>query len=141
MVPLSVQPPAISGNGASAKIELGGTVIVSPTAPGPNSRFRKSSESAQPGTVAATNVLWPGPFSRAAISVTDDASSQPSVLERTGPWALFRILEAGSMTSSPETVSATFIVAGRELRYEITTGSINPLNLSALRDFRCPDGI
>ena len=79
---------------------------------------------------------------RTAISVTNDATSQPSVLERTGPWSLFRILEAGSMTVRAETASATFIVAGRELRYQITTGSIkNPLNLGALRDFRCPSGI
>ena len=79
---------------------------------------------------------------RTAISVAADASSQPSVLERTGPWSLFRILEAGSMTVRAETASATFIVAGRELKYQITTGSIkNPLNLGALRDFRCPTGI
>jgi type VI secretion system protein ImpL len=142
MVALSVQPPVVTGAGASAKIELGGTVIVSPTSSPPSSVFGASSQPAQPATVAPTNVLWPGPSMRTAISVTNDASSQPSVLERTGPWSLFRILEAGSMTARAETASATFIVAGRELKYQITTGSIrNPLNLSALRDFRCPSGI
>jgi type VI secretion system protein ImpL len=41
-----------------------------------------------------------------------------------------------------ETASATFIVAGRELSYQISTGSLrNPLNLSVLREFRCPTGI
>lgn len=79
---------------------------------------------------------------RTAISVVNDASGQPSVLERNGPWSLFRILEAGSMTARAETASAMFIVAGRELKYQITTGSIkNPLNLSVLRDFHCPTGI
>ena len=39
MVALSVQPPVITGAGASAKIELGGTVIVSPTALGPELGF------------------------------------------------------------------------------------------------------
>jgi type VI secretion system protein ImpL len=142
MVALSVQPPVVTGAGASAKIELGGTAIVSPTSSPPSSVFGASSQPAQPATVAPTNVLWPGPSMRTAISVTNDASSQPSVLERTGPWSLFRILEAGSMTARAETASATFIVAGRELKYQITTGSIrNPLNLSALRDFRCPSGI
>jgi type VI secretion system protein ImpL len=142
MVALSVLPAVITGAGASARIELGGTAIVSPTAPAPSSSFGTSSQPVQPVTVAPTNVQWPGPSMRAAISVTNDASSPPSVLERTGPWSLFRILEAGSMTARAETASATFIVAGRELKYQITTGSIrNPLNLSALRDFRCPSGI
>jgi type VI secretion system protein ImpL len=142
-VSLSVQPPVVSGAGASARIELGGTVIVSPTATAPSgSVFSNSPPPVQPTTVPPTNVQWPGPSMRTAISVTNDATSQPSVLERTGPWSLFRILEAGSMTVRAETASATFIVAGRELRYQITTGSIkNPLNLGALRDFRCPSGI
>ena len=39
MVALSVQPPVIAGDGASAKIEMAGTVIVSPTAPAPGSSF------------------------------------------------------------------------------------------------------
>ena len=143
MVALSVQPPVIAGDGASAKIEMAGTVIVSPTAPGPGSSLLgKPSQAAQPTTVAPTNVLWPGPSMRTAISVVNDASGQPSVLERNGPWSLFRILEAGSMTARAETASAMFIVAGRELKYQITTGSIkNPLNLGVLREFRCPTGI
>ena len=143
MVALSVQPPTITGAGASAKIELGGIVIVSPAAAAPStSVFGTSSQPPPPANVAPTNVQWPGPSMRTAISVTNDATSQPSVLERTGPWSLFRILEAGSMTARAESASATFIVAGRELKYQITTGSIrNPLNLGALRDFRCPSGI
>jgi type VI secretion system protein ImpL len=145
MVALSVQPPVVSGTGASAKIELGGTAIVSPTVPTPGSGSvfgGASAASPQPVTVAPTNVMWPGPSMRTAISVTNDATSQPSVLERTGPWSMFRILEAGSMSARAETASATFIVAGRELKYQITTGSIrNPLNLGALREFRCPSGI
>ncbi|MBR1155206.1 type VI secretion system membrane subunit TssM [Bradyrhizobium sp. JYMT SZCCT0428] len=140
MVALSVLPPTISGAGVSAKIELGGTPIVSPvgpaTTPGPAPSPPPSA------SVAPTNVVWPGPSMKTAISVTNDASSQPSVLERTGPWSMFRILEAGSMTVRAETANTTFIVAGRELKYQITTGSIkNPLNLSALREFRCPSGI
>lgn len=142
MVALSVQPPVVTGAGASAKFELGGTAIVSPTASAPAAASGSPPQPAQPVSVAPTNVLWPGPSMRSAISVTNDASSQPSVLERTGPWSIFRILEAGSMTARAETANATFIVAGRELKYQITTGSIrNPLNLSALREFRCPSGI
>ena len=64
------------------------------------------------------------------------------MLERIGPWSLFRMLEAGSLSVRGETANATFIVGGRELRFQITTGSIrNPLNMAALREFRCPGGI
>jgi type VI secretion system protein ImpL len=140
-VAFSVLPPTISGAGASAKIEMGGVTILSPN-PQPVSTGLFSSPAPQPVTVTPTNVQWPGPSTRTAISVANDATSQPSVLEKTGPWSLFRLLEAGSVTARAETANATFIVAGRELKYEITTGSIkNPLNLGALREFRCPSGI
>jgi type VI secretion system protein ImpL len=87
-------------------------------------------------------VQWPGASPRTAISVTADAGGAPSVLERSGAWSLFKFLEAGNMQVRGETATATFIVGGRELRYQITSGSLrNPLNLSALREFRCPSGI
>ncbi len=144
MVALSVQPPVMTAPGASAKIELAGTVITSPAPPAPpaTTSFSAPPPAAPPSKVPPTNVQWPGPSTRTAISVTNDATGQPSVLERTGPWSLFRILEAGSLTARAETASATFIVAGRELNYQISTGSIrNPLNLAPLREFRCPSGI
>ena len=77
MVALYGQPPVIAGDGASAKIEMAGTVIASPTAPGAGSSLLgKSSQTAQPTTAAPTNVLWPGPSMRTAISVVNDASGQ-----------------------------------------------------------------
>jgi type VI secretion system protein ImpL len=64
------------------------------------------------------------------------------VLERTGPWSMFRMLEAGSLSVRAENAVATFIVGGHELRYQISSGSIrNPLNLATLREFHCPGGI
>jgi type VI secretion system protein ImpL len=52
------------------------------------------------------------------------------------------MLEAGALSAKGETASASFIVAGQELNYQISTGSVrNPLNLSTLRDFRCPAGL
>jgi type VI secretion system protein ImpL len=52
------------------------------------------------------------------------------------------MLEAGSLMSKAETSSSTFIVAGNELNYQISTGSIqNPFNFTPLREFRCPSGI
>jgi type VI secretion system protein ImpL len=93
-----------------------------------------------PPSSSPTTLQWPGASARTAISV--DEGGPPSVLERIGPWSLFRMLEAGSLSVKGEAATATFIVGGRELRFQITTGSIrNPLNLALLREFRCPGGI
>jgi type VI secretion system protein ImpL len=52
------------------------------------------------------------------------------------------MLEAGSLSAKGETANANFIVAGHELNYQISTGSVrNPFNLATLREFRCPSGI
>jgi type VI secretion system protein ImpL len=138
LVSLAIKPPRAAVPGVDVKTEIGGTVIASPGAPGGASAFGASPP---PSSAAPSTVQWPGPSARTAISVSSE-TGPPSVLERTGPWSLFRMLEAGSLSTKGETASATFIVAGNELNYQISTGSIrNPLNLATLREFRCPSGI
>lgn len=122
---LAIQPPIASGPGTSVNLEIGDTVIWSP-----------SSRSA-----AQISVQWPDLSMRTAVYAANESNGQPSILERIGPWSLFRLLEAGSLSIDGSAATATFILAGRELRYQFTTGSMrNPLNLSLLRDFRCPTG-
>jgi type VI secretion system protein ImpL len=136
MVTLSIKPP-VGNVGITIKTDIGGTVITSPSAQAPSFMGGTS----PPPTATPTTVQWPGPAPRTAISVASN-NDPPSVLERTGPWSLFRMLEAGSLQSRAETSSSTFIVAGNELNYQISTGSIqNPFNLTPLREFRCPSGI
>jgi type VI secretion system protein ImpL len=138
-VSLAIKPPRAAGSGVDIKTEIGGTVIASPSAPGGASAFGASPP--PPSSAAPSTVQWPGPSARTAISVSSE-TGPPSVLERTGPWSLFRMLEAGSLSTKGETASATCIVAGNELNYQISTGSVrNPLNLATLREFRCPSGI
>jgi type VI secretion system protein ImpL len=133
IVSLSIKPPRAASSGVDIKTEIGGTVIASPASP-------LLGSSAPPSSVPFT-VQWPGASPRTAISVTS-GGGQPSVLERTGPWSLFRMLEAGSLSAKGEAASASFIVAGQELSYQISTGSVrNPFNLATLREFRCPSGI
>jgi type VI secretion system protein ImpL len=139
-VSLAIKPPRAAGPGVDVKTEIGGTVIASPGIPGGASAFG-ASPPPPPSSAAPSTVQWPGPSARTAISVSSE-TGPPSVLERTGPWSLFRMLEAGSLSTKGETANATFIVAGNELNYQISTGSIrNPLNLATLREFRCPSGI
>jgi type VI secretion system protein ImpL len=87
-------------------------------------------------------VQWPGASLRTAVSMAANANAAPSVLERTGPWSLFRILEAGSVSVRAEAATASFIIGGYDLRYQFTSGSSrNPLNMATLREFKCPSGI
>jgi type VI secretion system protein ImpL len=92
--------------------------------------------------MSPVSVQWPGGSLRAAISIAINPNVPPSVLERNGPWSLFRLLEAGSLSVGAEKATASFLVGGYDSRYELTSGSSkNPLNLAALREFKCPSGI
>ena len=135
MVQLTVKPAFVSD--ASATLEIGGTVIASPTASN-----NLPANTQQPASAAPVLVQWPGASLRAAISAPTSPGGQPSVLEKTGPWSLFRLLEAGGVSVHGETATASFAVGGTVLRYNFTSAaSRNPLNLMALRTFRCPSGI
>jgi type VI secretion system protein ImpL len=139
MVSLSVRPPILPIPGASVRLEMGGTSVVSPAV---GNTLGPPAAAAAQATDAPITVQWPGASLRTAISVAVDDSAQPSVLERTGPWSMFRMLEAGSLAVKSENATASFVVGGQELRYRISSGSLrNPLNLSALREFHCPGGI
>jgi type VI secretion system protein ImpL len=136
MVSLAVKPPPAAG--AGTKFEIGGVTVAS-AAPGAAAGPAAANAAQGDGTVA---VQWPGPSQRAAISVVPDDGSAPSVLERTGPWSLFRMLDVGSLAVKAENATAKFIVGGYELHYRFSSGSLrNPLNLSVLREFHCPGGI
>jgi type VI secretion system protein ImpL len=64
------------------------------------------------------------------------------VLERTGAWSLFRMLDAGAAAKRGDRMVARYIVGGRELTYQFTISSLqNPFSLPALREFRCPTGL
>jgi type VI secretion system protein ImpL len=117
----------VSGAG---QMEIGGTVISAPTA----------SSSAAPA--APVVVQWPGASLRAAVTAGGGLMTPPSVLEKTGPWALFRLLEAGALSAHGGSASASFAVGGAFANFDFTSGATqNPLNLTLLRTFKCPSGI
>ena len=57
------------------------------------------------------------------------------VLERTGPWSLFRLLEAGGISVNGEVATANFAVAGYMLRYD------SPLRRATIRSIWRPWGV
>ena len=108
----------------------------------------------QAGTSVSSQAMqWPAGGGRSAVILSVDPPSpgllgssapalQPAVLERSGAWSLFRLLDAGAPVTRGDRLVATFYVGGRELQYQLSFGSrLNPYNLPALRDFRCPAGI
>jgi len=126
---LGVTPPALSAADATVKMDINGVII----------------ESKQ-GSSSPVAVQWPGAGGgRTAISVEQTAfgnGGTPSVLQRTGVWSLFRLLDAAAPVQRGDRVIASFIVGGRDLQYQFGTGTAqNPLVLPALREFHCPNGI
>ena len=86
---------------------------------------------------------WPGAGAGdASITMAPDMPDRKSSLERTGAWALFRLIDAGSSIQSGNSLKVSFVVFGREVSYQFTSSSlVNPLSMPALRQFKCPNGL
>ena len=137
-VTMAVTPLTLSGDAARAKLDINGTGVVT-----------------QGGISMPSTVQWPGPggLGRTAITIETGGGggggffggSAPTVstlLEKTGTWSLYRLLDTGSVLKQGDAVVATFVAGGRELSYRFNVSTIvNPLVLPALREFKCPSGI
>jgi type VI secretion system protein ImpL len=112
--------------GFVAKFEIGGAAATSSNLANPT----------------PTSIQWPGAGGRTAVSLSSDPptqGAQPSEIARTGQWALFRLLDSASVSPRPNGLTASFIVGGRDIQFQIGTGTVfNPLLLPALREFKCP---
>ncbi|HXW72973.1 MAG TPA: type VI secretion system membrane subunit TssM [Methylocella sp.] len=131
---LTVVPPAIPSAPAAA----------APGSPSPNAAIKMEINgtlvASAPGNNAPTVVQWPGAGTgHAAITVTTDQSQQPTVIERYGPWSLFRLVDAGAPVARGDKVVVSYILAGRQIQYQIGVGSVlNAFTLPALKEFHCP---
>ena len=132
-VAFSVTPLGLNGDAGKASIDFNGTILV-----------------AQGGVGAPVTVQWPGPANPARTALQIEGtpsffgtSSGGSVLvEKTGFWSMFRLLDGGSVLKQGDAVVATLTVGSRQISLRFTTSTIqNPLVLPALREFRCPTGI
>ncbi len=125
-ISFEVRPQTLSGEATGATLLINGASVASVQ-----------------GTNPAVNVQWPGAGAGAAsIAIQPDLPDRKSTLERTGAWALFRLLDAGSVLPHGNTVGASFVIGGREVSYQFTAASLNnPLSLPSLRQFKCPNGL
>jgi type VI secretion system protein ImpL len=119
--------PLMLDNGAKeVTFELGGTSI-----------------SYAHGPPRATEITWPGPNGmQSARLVFDPApSGGTGTLSATGPWALFRLFDQGSLqrSGSAERYTLSFRLGERQASFEILAGSVlNPFAPGVLSGFQCP---
>lgn len=136
---VTVTPPAVVDPNVSAKLDFYGTAIVS-----------------QASGQGPVNAPWPGPGSfQLRITVTTTTPPSPDLpapkpagpatpgdvsilVDKSGVWALFHLLDdAGRGTNK-----VAFFSGGQNYQYQFASASAaNPLNLTAVRQFRCPAGI
>ena len=125
-VSFEVKPLTLSTDAQTATMAINGSNVV-----------------AQQGTNTPSNLQWPGAGAGAAsITMAPDMPDRKSNLERSGAWALFRLIDVGSSIQNGNAVKVSFVVGGREVSYQFTSASLNnPLSMPALRQFKCPNGL
>ena len=90
---------------------------------------------------APISLAWPGNggSGTANISLYPELPGRESRIGKEGPWALMRLIDAGSVSKNGEELIARFVIGGREVSYQFRIGSsFNPLFLPALKSFKCP---
>ncbi|MGV7031525.1 type VI secretion system membrane subunit TssM [Methylobacterium symbioticum] len=132
-VTFSVTPLTQTGDAGQAKLDVNGSVVAM-----------------QGGVATPTAVQWPGPAVpgrtvlqiEGAPSFFGTSSGPATILEKTGAWSLFRLLDTGSVLKQGDAVIATLNAGSRQISYRFGVNTLqNPLALPALREFRCPTGI
>ncbi|WP_240529978.1 type VI secretion IcmF C-terminal domain-containing protein [Novosphingobium sp. PC22D] len=142
-VPLKISLVSKSPETSAVEFSTGGTTY----------RF------AQPGG-GARNVAWAGagslPEAHVAFFAAPPASGEGGEaqsprpepeevgrIETEGPWALFRLMDAGEMANTGETsITVTFTRAGQSAKFAVgLPGSSNPFSRGGLWSFRCPTAL
>lgn len=94
----------------------------------------------------AYDLDWPSRTEASTASVTlAFVDGTEEKVERSGPWALLRLIDASRPSSrgAPDRFTITIGPPDRpDVTYELRTESVsNPFSLSVLRSFRCPDNL
>ncbi len=94
----------------------------------------------------ASDLQWPTDVEASTVSVTlNGVNGQELKVQQSGPWALFRLVDASQLSSrgSPDRFTITIGKPdGPKVTYELHAASVtNPFSLKVLRSFRCPDDL
>jgi type VI secretion system protein ImpL len=95
------------------------------------------------GPTRPVTVNWPGTnrIISARLAFDPPPSSGSPVIQTSGPWALFRLFDHGTLrqTGSADRYNLDFVLGDRTASFEIRAGSVlNPLAPGLLRAFSCP---
>ncbi len=125
-VRFDITPETLDSGAKQVTLELGGQVI-----------------NYAHGPQRAISVAWPGAAGMDSARLVFDPppSSGAPVLSATGPWALFRLFDQGTLqqSGSSERYTLSFHVGDRQASFAIRAGSVlNPFAPGMLHDFRCP---
>jgi type VI secretion system protein ImpL len=145
-VQLTVKPSVLNYPGAVAKLEIGGATVNNPTPQLPPQAMMPGAPPPmlQPTSVSPVLVQWPGgsPLTRITFAMGATAPTN-EFFKVVGPWSMFKVFEMGGLSVHGNNATVRYSLGGQlELTYELTSNaSSNPLNLAALREFKCPSGI
>jgi type VI secretion system protein ImpL len=142
-VQLAVTPNSLTVQGVTAKMEIGATPVPNPTPPPPPSIFGGTPPPQPPP--GPTQVQWQGAPLPSRITVAP-AAPGAKLPEANGPWSMFKLFEMVGLNPSGSGGVVRYLApaqAGQiELQYTVAGNTpANPLNLAALRQFKCPSGI
>ncbi|MFH5926814.1 type VI secretion system membrane subunit TssM [Roseomonas xinghualingensis] len=95
------------------------------------------------GPPRTTQITWPGPTRMQNVRLVFDPppAGGTGVLSDSGPWAMFRMFNRGTLrqAGSPERFTLTFQLGERQVTFDIRAGSVNnPFAPGLLQEFRCP---
>ncbi|RBB29050.1 type VI secretion IcmF C-terminal domain-containing protein, partial [Xanthomonas oryzae] len=93
------------------------------------------------GARATQSMTWPGPTPGLVRLAAWDASGQAlPVVEYRGPWAWFRVMQAGRLHRSGDLdYTASLALGGTSVRVDIQPASLrHPFAASAVQRFSCP---
>uniref|UniRef100_UPI0035627CA3 type VI secretion system membrane subunit TssM n=1 Tax=Rhodosalinus sp. TaxID=2047741 RepID=UPI0035627CA3 len=125
-IDFQVTPEALDPEARSVALEIDGQTVA----------FSHSDGQPRPAAVA-----WPGSVGMARIAFEPQASNSESMLDRDGPWAWFRLLDAAEVrnTNASDRKRLIFRVGGRIAIFQLQSSSVlNPFALPALTSFSCP---
>lgn len=89
-------------------------------------------------------IRWPGPVGSSRVSFTPEKRNSESMIRRDGSWAWFRMMDIAAVraTDSPNRHRLIFNLGGRIAIFQMeSSAAINPFNLRALSEFRCPQSM
>jgi type VI secretion system protein ImpL len=124
-VQFALQPRGLDPAAAQVTLDLGDTIVT----------WKPDDH------VGARTLDWPGPPPMTHVGAAFDPPVAGDALRQTGPWALFRFLQAARLERLPDgkSYAVTLRQGERQAQFELSTVSDHsPFDAELLTRFKCP---